>query len=82
MDGGSGGESREPSMPASSMFVLDAGGAGADGAMGSGIAARGGNALAGFGGGGGGAGGGFIHAPGLTGEAAISPPSSDPAPAP
>jgi hypothetical protein len=80
--GAPGAESSDPMTPASSAIVIDAGGVGAAGAVGADPGTRGGNAVVSAGGGGGGGGGGFIHAPGLTGDAAISPPSSDPPAAP
>jgi hypothetical protein len=85
-EGAPGRESGDPMTAASTVGVTLAGGAGASGAVGAGPGRTGGNPIitGGItlaGGGGGGGGGGFIHAPGLTGDAAISPPSSDP-PAP
>jgi hypothetical protein len=82
-DGGSGSESSDPATPASGGMGGNGSGLGADGAVGNDLGPRGGNANSGGGdgGGGGGGGGGIIHAPGLTGSAVISPPSSDP-PAP
>jgi hypothetical protein len=87
-NGAPGRESGDPMTAASTVADALAGGAGASGAVGAGPGRTGGNLIIGIGGitlaggGGGGGGGGFIHAPGLTGDAAISPPSSDPPAAP
>jgi hypothetical protein len=82
--GSPGSESSDPMTPAACDNAGIGGGRGAEGAVGNDLAPRGGNADVdgGAGGGGGGGGGGFIHAPGLTGPALISPPSSDPSVAP
>ncbi|HEX8106311.1 MAG TPA: hypothetical protein VF516_01230, partial [Kofleriaceae bacterium] len=74
--GAPGAESDRPNNPGSPVNVSGAGGVGADGAIGDDLGGHGGNALGGGGGGGGGGGVGFIHAPGLTNTASISPSSS------
>jgi hypothetical protein len=74
--GAPGAESNSPFNSAHPMNVSGAGGVGADGAVATFIGGKGGNGPAGGGGGGGGGGCGFIHAPGLTDPAAISPPLS------
>jgi len=77
IDGGAGGESGDPGTSALGARSPGAGGLGGDGSVGTMLGGKGVNGIA-DGGGGGGGGGGFIHAPGLTDPAAISPRSSDP----
>jgi hypothetical protein len=79
IDGGAGGESGDPVISAMGARSPGAGGLGGDGSVGTMLGGKGVNGIVdGAGGGGGGGGGGFIHAPGLTDPAAISPRSSDP----
>jgi hypothetical protein len=79
--GGNGGESTDPMQAAPGGSGSGTGGAGGSGSLGSDSGAGGTTTTVG-GGGGGGGGGGFIHAPGFTDPASISPPSSDPPAAP
>ena len=80
--GTDGGESSGPMQAASGGSGSGTGGAGGSGSVGSGPGTGGVSAAVDGGGGGGGGGAGFIHAPGFTDLASISPPSSDPSPAP